>query len=129
MIVKSANSLFVGLAINEIIKDIIPTFPIIADKTANYPFCVYRRTSLNEDLTKDLKCKGYIEYVGLELVIASTKYKESVEKTQKIKDRLEQVQGNIANVKIRNIEVLNCTENWANDAYFQLMTVRIEIEK
>ena len=130
MITASTKSLYVGLAINSLIEGIIPTYPIIADKGATYPFCVYRRTSFNENLTKDLKVSGYIETVGLELVIACTKYKESVELAQQIKDKLESTRNEIIEgVQVRTIEILNCQENWANDAYFQIMTLRIEIEK
>lgn len=125
----NSKSLEVGMAVNKLLEGIIDCYPIIADKGANYPYLVYRRTGLGEELTKDRRCDGYTEYATVELILVAVKYRESIELAQKIKDKLEQSRGEIDDIKIRNIVMINSSENWANDAYLQSLTMRIEIEK
>ena len=119
----------VGVVIAKQLEEVCITYPIIADKGAEYPFAVYRRTALGENLTKDLRTDGYIEYATVELVIASTKYSDSIRLAQEAKTKLEATKGNIDGVKINDIRMISATENWGNDAYMQIMTYRIEIEK
>ena len=125
----NSKSLEIGIAIDTLLNPICEVYPIIADKGATYPFIVYRRTALGEVNTKDLKVSGYIETATVELVIASTKYKDSIDLTEQVKETLERTRGNIQGIKIQNIEVINATETWANDAYLQVLTCRIDIEK
>lgn len=123
------KSLEVGIAIDSLLNPICDVFPIIADKGAKSPFIVYRRTALGAQNTKDLQVSGYLETATVDIVIASTKYRQSIELTQKVKDILEKTRGNIEGVKIHDIQVVNSSETWANDAYLQLLNCRFEIEK
>lgn len=123
------KSLEVGYAINKLLSPICEVYPIIADKGAKFPFIVYRRTALGEQNTKDLKTNGYIETATVEIVIASTKYIDSINLTQKAKDILERTRGTVEGVKIHRIKVINAVESWANDTYLQTLMTQIEIEK
>ena len=125
----SNRSLEVGIVIDNLINPICKVYPIIADKGSKFPFLVYRRTGLNEGNTKDLKVAGYIETATMELIIVATKYRESIELTKQIKTKLERTRGLIEGIKIHDIQVINSSENFANDAYLQTLICRIEIEK
>lgn len=123
------KSLEVGYAINSLLSPICEVYPIVADKGAKFPFMVYRRTALGEQNTKDLKVLGYLETATVEIVIASTKYIDSIQLAQRAKDILERTRGTVEGIKIHNIKVINAIESWANDTYLQTLMTQIEIEK
>ena len=126
------SSLKIGRVIHNELKDIIRTFPIIADKNATYPFGIYKRLSLTSDNTKDIF--NYEEEANVEIIIATTTYDESVELAQAIKIRMESTKGSFETPKeeaiyIDNIELTNASEDWQNDAYIQRLSFNITMLK
>ena len=119
------TSLNIGKVLNELLKDIAPTFPIIAEQSAQYPFIVYRRMSLDVANTKDMF--NYAEYATCEVIVAHQKYSESISLAQHIKDKLEHFRGKIDDVHVFSTYLTSATEDFVNDAYIQKLTFRIEI--
>lgn len=76
----SSSSLNIGKALNELLKDIAPTFPLLAEQSAQYPFIVYRRMSLDVANTKDVF--NYAEFATCEVIVAHQKYSESISLAQ-----------------------------------------------
>lgn len=120
------DNLDFGTFIIEKIDDIIPVYPIIADKGATYPFCVYRRTGFVPKNTKDIY--NYEEIISIEIIIASTSYKESIKLAQKIKDTLECYRGRWRTTTINQILMDNCNEDWSNDAYIQKLYFTVSLD-
>lgn len=121
----SSSSLNIGKALNELLKDIAPTFPLLAEQSAQYPFIVYRRMSLDVANTKDVF--NYAEFATCEVIVAHQKYSESISLAQQIKDKLEHFRGKIDDVHIFSIYLSSASEDFVNDAYIQKLIFRIEI--
>lgn len=124
------SSLKIGRVINEELKNILPTFPIIADKGTPYPFAVYKRNSLSLSNTKDMY--NHLEKASVEIVIAATTYNESVELAQAVKVRLENLAGKFETktedaITIDDCALVSASENWMNDAYVQTLIFDFDI--
>lgn len=120
------DSLKIGTYINDRLQNYLPCFPIIAEKGANYPFCVYRRTALSGNTSKD----GYTyeETISVEIVVCATTYSESIRYAHEIKTQLEQQRGRFENINITNISLTNANEDWSGDAYIQRLYFNIDID-
>ena len=126
------SSLKIGRVIHSRLNDIIRIFPIIAEKGVSGNFAIYKRTSLSESDTKDLY--NYEEIVNMDIIVVASTYDDSVELAQAIKIRLEETHGAFETQKeepiyINDIEMVNASEDWNNDAYIQRMTYQITIDK
>lgn len=120
------DNLEIGTLIYELVNDICNCYPIIADKGSNYPFCVYRRTGFVPKNSKDIY--NYEEIISFEIIIACTKYKESIQLAQQVKDKLENYRGIWRTTKVNQILMDNCNEDWSNDAYIQRMYFTISLD-
>lgn len=120
------DNLEFGTFILEKLDDILPTYPIIADKGATYPFCLYRRIGFEPKNTKDVY--NFEEVMDIEIIVASTTYKESIKQAQKIKDVLEGFRGEWRTTYINSITMNNTNEDWVNDAYVQRMYFTISLD-
>lgn len=118
-------SLNIGKVIYDILKEIAPTYPIIAEKGATYPFMVYARKSLMTANTKDMY--NHSEVAICEVIVADTDYNQSVQLAQKAKDALEHYRGIVGDLQVVNIEITNATEEFSSDAYLQVLQIRIEL--
>lgn len=115
----------VGKAIYELINPIVRSYPIVAEKGADFPFAVYRRTSHNSSNTKDRY--NYIVQISMEVVIVTTRYDEGVELSQQVWEALDKVGGIIAGVEIEEIKVTSSSEDFANDAYIQRLQIEVDV--
>lgn len=122
----NTKNLNVGKAINTMLSTVLPSFPIIAEQTANFPFAVYRRIGYNTKNTKDVY--NYEETIVFEVNIAATTYAESVELAQRVKDVLEHNRGTYDNLKINDITMMDAAEDWVNEAYIQSMRFNIDLD-
>lgn len=122
----NTKNLNVGKAINTMLSTVLPSYPIIAEQGANFPFCVYRRIGYNPKNTKDVY--NYEESVVIEVNIAATTYAESVELAQRVKDILEHNRGTYDNLKINDITMMDASEDWINDSYIQSMRFNIDLD-
>lgn len=116
----------IGKAINAMLSTVLPSYPIIAEQGANFPFSVYRRLGYYPKNTKDVY--NYEETVVIEVNIAATTYAESVELAQRVKDVLEHNRGTYENLNINDITMVDATEDWLNEAYIQSMRFNIDLE-
>ena len=122
----NTKNLNVGKAINTMLSTVLPSFPIIAEQGANFPFAVYRRIGYNTKNTKDVY--NYEETIVFEVNIAATTYAESVELAQRVKDVLEHNRGTYDNLKINDITMMDAGEDWVNEAYIQSMRFTIDLD-
>lgn len=122
----NTKNLNVGKAINTMLSTVLPSFPIIAEQGANFPFAVYRRIGYNTKNTKDVY--NYEETIVFEVNIAATTYAESVELAQRVKDVLEHNRGTYDNLKINDITMMDASEDWVNEAYIQSMRFTIDLD-
>lgn len=122
----ATNNLEIGTFIKEQLDPIINTYPIIADKGAVYPFCVYKRTGFRPKNTKDIF--NVEEELSIEIIIAGQTYKDSISFAQKVKDALENFRGKWRNTHINQILMDNTNEDWSNDTYIQKMYFTISLD-
>lgn len=120
------DTLKIGKYISNALEDIITIYPIVAEKTAKFPFAVYRRTNLSNKNTKDVY--NYEEAITMEIICCAVTYNESVELAQKIKDKLENTRGKFESSEINQISMTNANEDWSNDAYIQRLYFNVDID-
>ncbi len=127
--IRSA-SLKIGKVLHDELKDIIDIYPVVAPSNTTGTFAVYKRLSLGVSNTKDIY--NYEEIASVEIVIVAQTYLESVEKAINVKMYLEHLHGKFTTAKdehilISDVTLTNCSEEWSNDAYLQVMTFDIVI--
>lgn len=122
----NTRNINVGKAINTMLSAVLPSFPIIAEQGANFPFSTYRRLGYQAKNTKDIY--NYEETITIEVNIAATTYAESVELAQRVKDALEHNRGVYENLHINDITMIDSTEDWLNEAYIQSMRFNIDLD-
>lgn len=125
MKLKTEN-LEIGTFIIEQLEDILPTFPIVSENGVNYPFCLYRRTGMTSKNSKDIY--NHEEQISIEIIVASSSYKESIKFAGLIKEKLEGLRGTWRNTWINNIVMDNSNEDWSNDAYIQKLYFTINLD-
>lgn len=96
------------------------TFPIIAPATTQFPFLAYRRSYYRPQDNKDCLC----EMVGIELLIASTTYQQSVDLAEKVAEALDRRETPI----IEEIQISNIFEEFRDDTYVQHVNLDIYIK-
>lgn len=121
-----SNNLEIGNMIYEMVNPIIPTYPIVAEKGATYPFALYRRTSFQPYYTKDRN--DFQDTILIELTVCATTYKDSITLAQKVKDKLELARGGWGKTTIVNIELMDASETWNEDAYIQRLIFEIKVD-
>lgn len=122
----NTRNLNVGKAINTMLSTVLPSYPIIAEQCANFPFSVYRRLGYQTKNTKDIY--NYEETIVFEVNIAATTYAESIELAQKVKDVLEHQRGIYENLKINDITMIDASEDWVSESYIQSMRFNIDLD-
>ena len=127
--IRSA-SLKIGKIIHDELKDIIDIFPLVAPQNTTGTFAVYKRSGLHVDNTKD--GFNFQEICNIEIVIVSQTYLDSVEKAINVKMYLEHLHGEYHTSKDETIEIgdvtlIDCSEDWNNDAYLQTLNFQVTI--
>lgn len=122
----NTKNMNIGKAINTMLSTILPSYPLIADQGANFPFSVYRRLGYMVKNTKDIY--NYEETIVVEVEIAATTYAESIDLAQRVKDQLEHTRGVYENLKINDITMMDAGEDWVKDAYIQTMRFNIDLD-
>lgn len=120
------KSLRIGNIIHEKCRDLFDgrCYPVIADKGADYPFMLYRRSGIYLTESKD---RFIVDNVNVEIIVADSDYDRSVELIQAVKDRLELHRFRTDEVYIMQTEVTGCSENWHNDAYIQTLALMFKV--
>ncbi len=95
-------------------------FPLVAVANTTFPFLVYRRSYYTPQSNKDYEN----EKVGMEIVICSTTYNESVGIADAVADAiLHQETDTIDDIKITNIN-----EDFIDDTYTQKINLEITLK-
>lgn len=119
------NGLKIGKAIKAIFHDNKNIYPSVADQGAEYPFIIYRRTSVRHSDTKDRF--NYNEEITLEVIVASNSYSECLDEAERVMLRMENTRGTYNDIKIQEIKLVDASEDYIEDAYIQKLIFKIEI--
>lgn len=122
----TTDCLEIGEFIFDMINDILPTFPIIAEQSTQLPFAIYKRVGYQGRDTKDKY--NYEEQITVEVIACANKYKESLKLASEIKNRLEYSKGTWRNTFVTNVSLANTSEDYINEVYTQRMTFDISID-
>lgn len=95
-------------------------FPLIANADTTFPFIVYRRSYYTPESNKDWEN----EKTGVEIVVASNKYSDSVSIANSVADAL----NHKATTNIEDIRVTNTNEDFLEDTYIQRLFFEITIK-
>lgn len=128
--IRSA-SLKIGKVIHDQLKDILDVYPVIAPQNTTGTFGVYRRTSLSVSNSKDIY--NFEEKAGIEIAIISNTYAESIQTAINVKMYLEHLHGKFQtskdeHINIADITLIDCSEEWSNENYIQIMKFQISID-
>lgn len=95
-------------------------FPLIANANTKFPFIVYRRSYYTPASNKDYEN----EKCGIELVIASPKYEESVN----IADACANALNHKETALVEDINVTNTSEDFMEDTFIQRIVLEVTIK-
>lgn len=95
-------------------------FPLIANVNTTFPFLVYKRNYYTPARNKDFEN----EVIGVEIVIAATKYEESVVIADSVASALSHKRTEI----IDDIQISNMYEDFIDDTFLQHINIDIYIK-
>lgn len=126
-----SSSMKIGKVLHDELKDILDIYPVIAPQNISGSFGVYRRTSLSVANTKDIY--NHEEIAEIEIAIICQTYADSIEKAMNVKMYLEHLHGSYMTAKeesinISDITLTDCSEEWSNDNYIQILKFAIRID-
>lgn len=126
----NTKNLEVGKMIFDFLNPLIPCYPIIAEKSNELPFCLYRKLSFQPNYTKDKF--DYQDNINMEIKVCASTYNESIELAQKVKELLEMKCGNWRNkIIVDNITMINGSENFIEEpiaCYVQTLIFQIDLD-
>lgn len=95
-------------------------FPLVANATTTFPFIVYRRSYYTPASNKDYEN----EKCGIEIIVASAKYNESVNIADYVVDAL----NHKSTTDIEDITINNTNEDFMDDTYLQRIFIELSIK-
>ena len=98
-------------------------FPVVED-SAELPYIVYRRTQLEQDLTKG---RRGADTVGIEILCYTKGYTEGVELAEAVRGALDGAQGESDGLVMRSCHLADSEEAWQDDAYVQQLVFNVKI--
>lgn len=127
------SSIFLGKVIYKTLSEVEElkpilqgrVYPIVAEKSAIFPYVVYYRTSIqNISQNKD----GYNEDLyTFEVVILSTKYEESLQIANLVRNSLEKKKLRQDNLQIESIKLTDGEEGFNENTYIQKLVFQATI--
>ena len=122
------NSILIGKVIysklisNQLIADIVNdrVFPVIAEQTTTFPFIIYYRVSISNNLyNKD----GSVEdTVVFSITVVSTNYNESAELANEIRKIFDKKQITNDIMRITDSRLIEIDESYEDNSYIQKLT-------
>lgn len=94
-------------------------FPLVAVPNTTFPFIVYRRSYYTPANNKDYEG----EKVGVELVVCSPKYDESVN----IADNVATALNHAMTAMVEDIKITNISENFIDDTFTQQINIEVSL--
>ena len=95
-------------------------FPLVAVPNTTFPFIVYRRSYYTPANNKDYEG----EKVGVELVVCSPKYDESVN----IADKVATALNHAMTAMVEDIKITNISENFIDDTFTQQINIEVSLK-
>lgn len=120
------DCLEIGEFVAERLNKYLTPYPVIAEKSTDKPFAIYRRIGYTGRDTKDKY--NYEETILIEITIVTEKYKQGIELASAIKNEFEYLKGTWRNTVITSIVLTNSSEDYIGEAYTQNMTFQINID-
>lgn len=122
----SAGAIIRGLLIadKEVKKRTNKVFPLVVD-TAQLPYILYRRASLQHNPTK-AGAPG-ADTVMMEVVCYTAKYAEGVELAECVRSALDYAQGESDGLEMRSCTLTDSEEAYEDDAFVQKLVFQVRI--
>ena len=105
--------------------DIYPVIVPNKDDTGeniDYPLIVMRRTLTPEPV----KSCGNCDIATVEVMCFSTRYYESIDLAQAVRDTLDKFRGNVDGIIISDIRLDSVTEDFSENAYYQQLSFEVK---
>lgn len=122
------NSILIGKVIysklisNQLIADIVNdrVFPVIAEQTTTFPFIIYYRVSISNNLyNKDGSVEDNVVY---SITVVSTNYNESAELANEIRKIFDKKQITNDIMRITDSRLIEIDESYEDNSYVQKLT-------
>lgn len=122
------NSILIGKVIysklisNQLIADIVKdrVFPVIAEQTTTFPFIIYYRVSISNNLyNKDGSVEDTVVY---SITVVSTNYNESAELANEIRKIFDKKQITNDIMRITDSRLIEIDESYEDNSYVQKLT-------
>lgn len=122
------NSILIGKVIysklisNQVIADIVDdrVFPVIAEQTTTFPFIIYYRVSISNNLyNKDGSVEDTVVY---SITVVSTNYNESAELANEIRKIFDKKQITNDIMRITDSRLIEIDESYEDNSYVQKLT-------
>lgn len=102
-------------------------YPLVVNKSTNFPYIVYRRDSLTPSSNKDSLI--YDTQVRMSMIIASSDYMQGLDICSKVIDVLLSSQGRtIGGLEITDLELQDTSEEYREDTFLQLLSITVNIK-
>lgn len=116
-----------NIKIGSVVKSILSTyhcFPLIAEANTTFPYIVYKRSSTECINTKDFISGIYT--ATIDIIIASDSYKDSIDTANTVIQLLEHYNGTVNNIKVKDIIIINTSEDFSENTYLQNIQINIK---
>ena len=107
----------VGTLIYPKLNSICSTYPLVAENTTKFPFCVYRTTATRPNNSKD----GIYDWIyNIEIRVVSDKYDVACDLSIQIADALAELEDTI------DLRFEEISEDYLEDAYVRAINIIIK---
>ena len=93
-------------------------YPLIAENNTEFPFVIYTRTGLNEEICKD---GVYQDDITLSIQVITDKYADGIDIAQQVRELL------TLHTSTMYSHMISASEEYANDAYIQTLVFSINM--
>lgn len=117
------NTLRIGEAIYQILKEFKNVYPLVADEGTKFPFIIYKRSS---GYTQSAKDGLFTVVANIDILVAAQSYEASIELADKVLTKLESSRGIIADYNIHEIRMIDSNEIWMDNTFVQNLKMKVE---
>lgn len=107
-----------GLILYPRLMEVCPTYPLVAENTAKFPFCVYKMNAVRPQETKD-GIYGWIYTVQINIV--SDRYDSVCSLTGDMVDKILELEDTF------DINIESIGEDYVDDAYVREIYIKIKL--
>lgn len=108
----------IGKLIYPKLREVCSTYPLVAENTAKFPFCIYRTTATRPQNTKD----GIYDWVyNVQVNIVSDKYDDVCDLCNRMLDKILELDD------VLDINISEVSEDFAEDAYIKEINIIIKL--